>query len=97
MRVQNVLEPDCAHWLLRQSPLRWQRAPRPPELDTHAPELPCAMHVNIAGQPVVDAGSHVEEHAPFTQMREAQSVPIAHASPSCPVCWQLPQLAVLPT
>lgn len=43
------------------------------------------MHVNIAGQLVGEVGSHVSEHAPFTQMREAQSVPMLHASPICPV------------
>jgi hypothetical protein len=55
------------------------------------------MHVNMSGQPVAPATSQVCDHAPLTQMREAQSVPIAHESPSCPVIWQLPQLAVVPT
>ena len=63
----------------------------------HAPLAPLAMQLNISGQPAPLATSHVCEQAWSTQMREAQSVPIAHASPSCPVIWQLPQLAVVPT
>ena len=95
--MQNVVDPDCAHCALKQSALEWHIDPRPPLLDTHAPDVPCRMHVNIAGQLVATAGSHVELQAPLTQMREAQSVPTLHASPICPVIWQLPQLAVLPT
>ena len=40
------------------------------------------MHENMLGQPVPDIASHVCEHAPFTQMRVAQSVPSEQASPS---------------
>ena len=83
--MQNVVEPLAAHWPFKQSPELVHAAPSPPDVATHAALSPFAMHWNIAGQPLPPAASHVCEHAPFTQMRDAQSVPIAHASPSCPV------------